>query len=89
MNTTSAALAALLLLSPVTNAWSQTAPAAYPVKLVRFINPVAPGGNQDMIGRAIAEHMSKAFGQPVVVESRPGNSAIVGTRVVKSAAPLY
>jgi tripartite-type tricarboxylate transporter receptor subunit TctC len=38
-----------------------------------------------MIARAMAEHMTRAFGHPVVVESRPGASAIVGTRFVKGA----
>lgn len=72
---------AMLLLTP--GAWSQS----YPTKLVRLINPVAPGGNQDIVGRAIADHLQRAFGQPVIVESRPGPSAVVGTRLVKSAAP--
>ena len=72
-----------------TGAPGQTAPSpvTYPVKLVRIVNPVAPGGNQDMIARVVAEHLTRALGQPVVVESRPGASAIVGTRFVKSAAP--
>src|SRR5688500_1081727 len=83
----SVALAAIVLLSPVTNGWSQTTPSTYPLKLVRLIVPVAPGGNQDMIARAMAEHLSRAFGQSMVVESRPGASAIVGTRFVKSAPP--
>ena len=65
--------------------WSQGAP--YPAKLVRFINPVAPGGNQDIVGRAYAEMLARSLGQPFVVESRPGNSAIVGTRYAKSAPP--
>ena len=81
--------AATLLLACTLNAWSQTtSPASnYPVKVVRIVNPVAPGGNQDMIARVYAEHMTRVYGQPVVVESRPGASAIVGTRFVKSAAP--
>ncbi len=66
-----------------TAAWGQ--PAAYPVKLVRIINPVAPGGNQDVVARAYAEQFSRNLGQQFVVESRPGNSAIVGTRLVKSS----
>ena len=70
-----------------TGAACQTAPTVYPVKLVRIVNPVAPGGNQDMIARAMAEHLTRALGQSVVVESRPGASATVGTRFVKSAAP--
>jgi tripartite-type tricarboxylate transporter receptor subunit TctC len=65
------------------------APAAlaqnYPAKPVRIVNPVAPGGNQDVVARAYAEQFSRAFGQQFLVESRPGNSAIVGTRFVKAA----
>ena len=76
-------IAAIILLSSVSNGWSQTAP--YPVKLIRIVNPVAPGGNQDIMARAIADQMTRGFGQPVVVESRPGSSATVGTRFVKSA----
>jgi tripartite-type tricarboxylate transporter receptor subunit TctC len=48
---------------------------------------LAPGGNQDIVARAYAGELSRALGQPFVVESRPGNSAIVGTRYVKSAPP--
>jgi tripartite-type tricarboxylate transporter receptor subunit TctC len=61
--------------------------AGYPSKPVRFINPVAAGGNQDIVSRAVAEQVSKALRHQVLVESRPGASAIVGTRSVKSAAP--
>lgn len=70
-------------------AWCQTAipPAHYPAKLVRIVNPVAPGGNQDVVGRAYAEQFAKVFGHPFVIESRPGNSAIIGTRYVKTSAP--
>ncbi|MCC6534336.1 MAG: tripartite tricarboxylate transporter substrate binding protein [Burkholderiales bacterium] len=63
------------------------AQAGYPVKPVRFINPVAAGGNQEIVARAVAEQLSKALGQQFIVESRPGASAIVGTRLVKAAAP--
>jgi len=63
------------------------AQGAYPTKPVRFINPVAAGGNQDIVARAVAEQMSKNLGQQFIVESRPGASAIVGTRYVKGAAP--
>jgi tripartite-type tricarboxylate transporter receptor subunit TctC len=85
MNRTGIAIAAVMLLSPVPNGWGQSAP--YPVKLIRIVNPVAPGGNQDIIARAYADQMTRGFGQPVVVESRPGSSATVGTRFVKGAPP--
>ena len=77
---------ALALIAPwlsVADAWGQK--SNYPVKMIRFINPVAPGGNQDITARAIAENLSRAIGQPVVVESRPGVSGTVGTRYAKSA----
>ena len=76
-------LALSMLCSPVSIAWSQT--ASYPVKLVRIINPVAPGGNQETVARAVAEQLTRLFGQQVIVESRPGATAIVGTRYVKGA----
>jgi len=85
MNLTGSFLAALLLSVLAADAWSQGAP--YPVKLVRVINPVAAGGNQDIVARAYADQLARAFGQPVVVESRPGSTAMVGTRFVKSAPP--
>lgn len=68
-----------------TNAWAQK--PSYPTKPVRFVNPVAPGGNQDIISRAIGEQLAKLLGQPIVVESRTGVSGTVGTRYVKTAAP--
>jgi tripartite-type tricarboxylate transporter receptor subunit TctC len=63
------------------------AQGTYPAKPVRFVNPLAPGGNQDIVSRAVAEQVSKGLGQQVIVENRPGASAIVGTRFVKGAAP--
>jgi tripartite-type tricarboxylate transporter receptor subunit TctC len=84
MNRSAVAIAGLVLFTSA-QTWAQTGP--YPVKLVRFINPVAPGGNQDIVSRAYAEYLSRDFGQQFIVESRPGNSAIVGTRYVKSSPP--
>ncbi len=67
-------------------AWAQTS-GGYPAKVVRIVNPVAPGGNQDVIARAFAEHLTRIFGQQVIVESRPGSAAVVGTRYVKTSPP--
>ncbi len=85
MNRVTSVIAALLFSAWTVDSWSQGAP--YPAKLVRIINPVAPGGNQDTVARAYAEQFTKALGQPVVVESRPGASALVGTRYVKGSPP--
>ena len=61
--------------------------AQYPTKPIRIVVPLVPGGNQDIVARALAEELSKGLGQQVLVENRPGQSAIVGTQFVKSAAP--
>jgi tripartite-type tricarboxylate transporter receptor subunit TctC len=61
--------------------------AQYPVKPVRIIVPLVPGGNQDIVARAVAEELSKGLGQQVIVENRPGQSAIIGTQFVKAAPP--
>ena len=59
--------------------------AQYPNKPVRLIVPLVPGGNQDIVARAVAEELGKGLGQQVIVENRPGQSAIIGTQFVKSA----
>jgi tripartite-type tricarboxylate transporter receptor subunit TctC len=59
----------------------------YPAKPIHLIVPLVPGGNQDIVARAVAEEMAKGLGQPMVVENRPGQSAIVGTQHVKNAQP--
>jgi tripartite-type tricarboxylate transporter receptor subunit TctC len=83
MNRSGIAFAAIMLLSLAPDGRGQTAP--YPVKLVRIVNPVAPGGNQDVIARTIADQLTRGLGQQIVIESRPASSGIVGTRYVKSA----
>ena len=75
----SATLAVLFFLT--VNAFAQP----FPAKPVRLVVPLVPGGNQDIVARAVAEEMSKGLGQQVVVENRPGQSAIIGTQFVKSS----
>jgi len=61
--------------------------AQYPNKPIRMIVPLVPGGNQDIVARAVAEEVSRNLGQPVIVENRPGQSAIIGTQFVKNSPP--
>ena len=63
------------------NAFAQT----FPAKPVRMVVPLVPGGNQDIVARAVAEEMAKGLGHQVIVENRPGQSAIIGTQFVKNA----
>jgi tripartite-type tricarboxylate transporter receptor subunit TctC len=59
----------------------------FPNKPLRIVVPLVPGGNQDIVARALAEELAKGLGQQVIVENRPGASAIVGTQFVKSSPP--
>jgi len=63
---------------------------SYPTKPVRIIVPFAAGGNVDLVARAIQPGLSAALGQQVIVDNRPGASALVGTHLVaKSPADGY
>jgi tripartite-type tricarboxylate transporter receptor subunit TctC len=62
----------------------------YPTKLLRIIVPYPAGGSSDVQARIVAQGLSVRFGQPVIVENRPGASAIIGTDfVTKQPADGY
>lgn len=60
---------------------------AYPSKPIRLIVPYPPGGVTDVAGRLAGEILSKKFGQPVVVENRPGANGMIGSQHVAAAPP--
>ena len=62
----------------------------YPNRPVRWVSPWPAGGANDIFSRAIAQKLSDAFGQPVVVDNRAGAAGAIGTEhVAKSAADGY
>ncbi|HYZ31815.1 MAG TPA: tripartite tricarboxylate transporter substrate binding protein [Crenalkalicoccus sp.] len=63
------------------------APEAWPSRPIRLVVPFGLGGSADVAARFLAEPMSQALGQPVVVDNRPGGGAVIGTDVVAKAAP--
>ncbi len=78
----------LLLTTPaVLAAPALNAQGAWPNRPVRIINPYAPGGTSDIVIRYLAVGMERAFGQPFIIENRPGAGGAVGTAQVATAAP--
>ncbi len=75
--------AALALLSVSTAAMAQS--GAFPVKPIRMVLPVPPGGSIDTVMRVIAPRMSETIGQSVVLEMRAGASTNLGTELVARA----
>jgi tripartite-type tricarboxylate transporter receptor subunit TctC len=59
----------------------------YPSKAIRFIVPYPAGGAVDILARAVAQKLSQAWGQPVVVDNRVGAGGIIGTELIAKAPP--
>jgi tripartite-type tricarboxylate transporter receptor subunit TctC len=70
-------------LSVCTTAYTQ----AFPAKAVRMIVPFPPGGGTDYTARLIGQKLSELWGQPVVIENRPGASTIIGSEMVAKSPP--
>src|SRR5687767_7685108 len=73
--------AAALLLS--TNILGQD----WPARTVRIIVPFPPGGSADLMPRVVAEKLAERWGQPVIVENRPGAAGNIGADAVYRAEP--
>lgn len=65
---------------------AQTA-ATFPNKPVRFIAPFPPGGSTDLLARLVAQKLTEAWGQQVVVENRGGAAGTIGVELASRAAP--
>jgi tripartite-type tricarboxylate transporter receptor subunit TctC len=59
----------------------------YPAKPIRIIVPYAPGGTSDILARQIGPKLTEAWGQPVIVENKPGANGNVGADFVAKSAP--
>ena len=70
---------------PAFCALASAQPAVYPNKPVKLIVAFAPGGSTDGLARVIAQRLSEALGQQVVVDNRPGGNTVIGSEVLVKA----
>jgi tripartite-type tricarboxylate transporter receptor subunit TctC len=75
-------LIAILLFGAASAAFAQT----WPAKPVRVIIPYPPGGGAEAAARYLANHLTQAFGQPFVIDNRPGGNTVIGAEAAAKAA---
>ncbi len=80
-----------LRIAAMTAVWAlsgvASAQPAYPTRPVRIFVPYAAGGAVDILARTLGDAVSRQWGQPVVVENRPGAGGVVASQALASAAP--
>ena len=78
------ALLSALATSPAT---AQERADAFPTRAIKIVVPFPAGGPSDVLARMIGQKMSEDWGQPVVIENRPGANTVLGAQQVAKAAP--
>ena len=79
------ALAAAVLALPMSvRVWAQN---GWPARPVRIVVPFTPGTGMDILARTLAPHLQQAWGQPIVVDNRPGASGNLGAGRSRSRRP--
>jgi tripartite-type tricarboxylate transporter receptor subunit TctC len=76
-------LVCALLLSFAASAQAQS----WPAKPVKLVASFAPGSAPDIVARLVADQLSRAWGQPVLVENKPGGGNVIGAQLAARAAP--
>jgi tripartite-type tricarboxylate transporter receptor subunit TctC len=86
-NTTNLKLLLGAVLTGAVSCVSAHAADAYPTRSIRMIVPFSPGGAADIIARLMGARLTEAWGQSIVVDSRPGGGTVLGTEIVARANP--
>lgn len=69
---------------------SGAAVEAYPLRPIRIVVPFTPGGSNDLVARVLSQKFHEAWGQPVIIDNRPGGGSTIGIdMVVRAAADGY
>jgi tripartite-type tricarboxylate transporter receptor subunit TctC len=82
-----AGLFALMLGPAVAQNAANDAAKDFPSRSIKIVVPFPAGGPSDVLARLIGQKMSEDWGQPVVIENRPGANTVIGAQIVKAAAP--
>jgi len=77
-----AALSLALALAGIAHAQDR-----WPTKPIRMVVPFTPGSASDVLGRILGARMSEIYGQQIVIDNRPGAGGLIGSELVKHAAP--
>ena len=80
-------LARWFIVFPLSALMMHAAQAAYPDHPIRLVVPVAAGGGNDIVARMLAQKLTEAWGQAVVVDNRPGAATAIGAEIVAKAIP--
>jgi tripartite-type tricarboxylate transporter receptor subunit TctC len=80
-------LHALLAMMLIAGAGYAAAQPAYPSKPIRLIVPFPPGGSTTVVARVLSQRLQEAWGQPVVVENRPGANGVIGAEELMRSPP--
>jgi tripartite-type tricarboxylate transporter receptor subunit TctC len=80
-------MASAVALLSITPAAAAQAARGYPERPIRLLIAQAPGGNADIIARALADGLAERLGQSIVADNRPGASGIIATETTVRAAP--
>jgi tripartite-type tricarboxylate transporter receptor subunit TctC len=84
MNRRAVVVLVMLLLSAFAG---PAAAQSYPARAIRIVVPYPPGGTSDILARSLAEKLTASWGQPVVVENKPGANGNVGADLVAKSPP--
>jgi tripartite-type tricarboxylate transporter receptor subunit TctC len=82
-----ATFVACVLVTVLALALTEASAQSYPTKPIRLVVPFPPGGSLDVVARAIGQKLSEAWGQPVVIDNRPGAGGNIGADLVAKSPP--